>query len=730
MTLFEIGFYIFVVLLNIGLAFFVFLTKKTSEAKSFVLLLFYSTAWILSVFFFFYSSNSIVVFWIGKFSFAAVLLMLFALLNFVRNFSKKIDEKENKKEYFIIRWMTYFIAGITLFTNLVIENEIIIGVAERETVYGSFYSVWIIYFLFLFAVSIFNLVKKYKKSEGGLEKKQVTYILIGSFIAISVGFFMIVVLTLFNIKSAEAYGGPFALLIFFVFTTYVILKYRLMDIRVALSRGLVYVLSFFSVISIGIFVIFAIETIFLNVSQKVLISLSLIIGISLFKPIFEFFQNLASKYFNYTFYNYQRVLADLGKSLTRVLDIEKLSSLINDTLADTMKLNRAVILIRSEKEGRYIIQKNIGFKEENGISLVKDNFLTEYLEKKQKPLVYEELSLILRDSQSEEEKNKIKELQKNMHRIEAALCLPLLIEDKISGMIVLGNKISGDPYFEQDIDLLSGLSSQASIAFQNAKLYSEVQDLSQNLEKKVDEQVKELKQAYEKLQKLDKVKTEFMSIISHQLRTPLSIVKGHLSMINEGVYDDDEKRKKEILNNVYEANERLIALVNDVLNISRIQSGRVEINKEKVNLVELTRRTTERMMPSADEKGIKLIFHKNKKELPEIKIDVAKIENVIINLVDNAIKYTNEGQVEVFVKEEEKHLLIEIKDTGEGMAKDELEKLFDTFSRGDAGKKNWIQGAGLGLYIARQFVEMHNGKVWAESEGEGKGSQFCIKLPL
>jgi len=337
---------------------------------------------------------------------------------------------------------------------------------------------------------------------------------------------------------------------------------------------------------------------------------------------------------------------------------------------------------------------------------------------------------MLRDSQDEEEKTKIKELQENMHRIEAALCLPLLIEDKISGMIVLGNKISGDPYFEQDIDLLSGLSSQASIAFQNAKLYSEVQDLSQNLEKKVDEQVKELKQAYNKLQKLDKVKTEFMSIISHQLRTPLSIIKGHLSMINEGVYDDDGKRKSEILDNVYEANERLIALVNDVLNISRIQSGRVEINKEKVNLVELTRRTTERMMLSADEKGVKLIFHKNEEDLPEIKIDVAKIENVIINLVDNAIKYTNEGEVVVFVKEEGKHLLIEIKDTGEGMMKGELEKLFDTFSRGDAGKKHWIQGAGLGLYIARQFVEMHDGKVWAESEGEGKGSQFYIKLPL
>ncbi len=590
---------------------------------------------------------------------------------------------------------------------------------------GILYHPFIIVWAFYMFYSVYFLVKEIKFFSG-TKKTQLFYILIGTVIGYLGG--ATNYLLWYDIPISPV--GNWTLSVYLAVVFYAILKYRFLDIRVALSRGLIYLFSFVSVISIGIFSAFVVETIFPEVSQKIIISLSLVIGILLFRPIFEFFQNFAAKYFSYTFYNYQRVLADLGKSLTRVLEIEKLSSLITDTLSDTMKLNRAVILIRNDSEGRYIIQKNIGFKEENGISLVKDNFLTEYLEKKQKPLVYEELSLMLRDSKNDKEKKKIKELQENMYRIEAALCLPLLIEDKISGMIVLGNKISGDPYFEQDIDLLSGLSSQASIAFQNAKLYSEVQDLSQNLEKKVDEQVKELKKAYNKLQKLDKVKTEFMSIISHQLRTPLSIIKGHLSMVSEGVYDDNEERKKEILNNVYDANERLIALVNDVLNISRIQSGRVEISKEETNLVELTRKTTERMMPSADEKGIKLIFNKKDEEFPKINIDVAKIENVIINLVDNAIKYTNEGEVNVSLEKEDDYLLIEIKDTGEGMVKEEIEKLFDTFSRGGAGKKNWIQGAGLGLYIARQFVEMHDGKVWAESEGEGKGSQFYIKLPL
>jgi len=136
------------------------------------------------------------------------------------------------------------------------------------------------------------------------------------------------------------------------------------------------------------------------------------------------------------------------------------------------------------------------------------------------------------------------------------------------------------------------------------------------------------------------------------------------------------------------------------------------------------------MSPSADEKGIDLVFHEPKESLPETEIDISKIENALLNLIDNAIKYTNEGAVEVFLEREDDYVVIKIKDSGEGMDKDELEKLFETFSRGGAGKKNWIQGAGLGLYIARQFVEMHGGKVWAESEGKNKGSQFYMKLPL
>jgi len=395
-----------------------------------------------------------------------------------------------------------------------------------------------------------------------------------------------------------------------------------------------------------------------------------------------------------------------------------------------MKLDRTVILLREPGDGEYQIQKNIGFKEENGISLVKDNFLTIRLEETQKPLVYEEISLIIRDSTDREERKKLEKLRENMKRIEAALCLPLLMEEKIVGMIVLGNKVSGDPYSEQDIDLLTNLSNQASIALQNATLYNQVQDLSQNLQEKVDFQIKELREAYEELQKLDRAKSEFISIASHQLRTPLTAIKGYISMMIEESYGKPPEKMRKPLENIYLSNERLIKLVNDLLSVSRIESGRIKIKLEKVSIDEIIVSLIEELKDLAREKDLYLKFEKPEKPLPEISVDEERIRQVILNLIENAIRYTNKGSITISAKKSDSKIQISIKDTGEGISKEEIPYLFESFSRGSAGTRFWTEGAGLGLYVAKKFVEMHNGKIWAESPGRGKGSTFYIELKI
>jgi len=240
----------------------------------------------------------------------------------------------------------------------------------------------------------------------------------------------------------------------------------------------------------------------------------------------------------------------------------------------------------------------------------------------------------------------------------------------------------------------------------------------------------QLKQAYDELERIDKAKTEFLSIASHQLRTPLSIIKGYISMILEKTYGEIPEKIKQPLGNVYVSNDRLVKLVNDLLDITRLEMGRIELSLEKANLEEIISSVVEEMKVTAEKKGLYLKYEALKEPLPEISIDKNKIRQVILNLVDNAIKYTEQGGVTIRSKILDGRLQIEVKDTGVGMEKKEIEGLFEIMARGKAGFQYWTGGAGLGLYTARKFAEMHGGRVWAESEGKGKGSTFYIELPI
>ncbi|MCH7828509.1 HAMP domain-containing histidine kinase [Patescibacteria group bacterium] len=250
-------------------------------------------------------------------------------------------------------------------------------------------------------------------------------------------------------------------------------------------------------------------------------------------------------------------------------------------------------------------------------------------------------------------------------------------------------------------------------------------------------QRQELERAHVKLKELDEAKSEFVSIASHQLRTPLTAIKGYISMLMEGSYGKLSSKQKKPITNIYDSNERLIRLVNDLLNISRIESGRIKMEPQKAKLQEVLQGVVDELKIKAKQKNLKLVLRKPKLPLPSFNLDPAKMRNVVLNIIDNAIRYTAKGSITLRLTPQPenrnlqtKSVLITIKDTGEGMSKEELQHLFESFTRGKTGTKMWTEGAGLGLYIAKQFVQMHKGKIWAKSPGKGKGSTFFIELPV
>lgn len=238
-----------------------------------------------------------------------------------------------------------------------------------------------------------------------------------------------------------------------------------------------------------------------------------------------------------------------------------------------------------------------------------------------------------------------------------------------------------------------------------------------------------LEVANKKLKQLDNAKTEFLSIASHQLRTPLSGIKGYLSMMIEGDFGKFSKEQQDVLIRVYKEVERLIRLVQVFLNVSRIESGRLKIDKIQGDLRDLVDTVIKEMLPAATEKGLELEYNRPNKPLL-ISADFDKLKDVVVNLVDNAIKYTKLGDIQVKTYKKVNKVYIEVKDTGVGIDQAEVNNLFSKFTRAKGIAQVDASGSGLGLFIAKKIIEGHNGRIWAESQGLGKGSIFKIELPL
>jgi signal transduction histidine kinase len=241
-----------------------------------------------------------------------------------------------------------------------------------------------------------------------------------------------------------------------------------------------------------------------------------------------------------------------------------------------------------------------------------------------------------------------------------------------------------------------------------------------------------LSQSNDKLRKLDNAKSEFISIASHQLRTPLTAIKGFISLLLEGSYGKVETAQIDVLNKIYTSNERLVNLVEDLLNVSRMESGRMEFKFASCQLDSVCQEVFDTFVLRAKEHHLSLEYIKPKKALPEVMVDSTKIREVVSNLVDNALKYTPDGHGGAKLKLEQlgENLRITISDTGIGIPQEELPYLFAKFSRGKDVSRLNTGGTGLGLYVGRAMIENNGGKIWAESDGANLGSRFIIELPL
>lgn len=297
--------------------------------------------------------------------------------------------------------------------------------------------------------------------------------------------------------------------------------------------------------------------------------------------------------------------------------------------------------------------------------------------------------------------------------IKSTLIYPLIVREETIGAITVGIGQTKDHLSAYHKDLLYRLVGVIGIAIDNALLYTKIQE------------------ANESLLELDKLKNEFVSLASHELRTPMTAIKSYIWMVLEN--QDQDKipdKQRYYLERAYKSTNRLIDLVNDMLNVSRIESGKITLNMQQLNMNEIIADILAELTPRSDELGVKISYIPPQ-SLPDVQADPDKIKEVLMNLVGNSLKFTpTGGSIAIATLLSDGMIETKITDTGVGIAKEDVSKLFQKFSIvGEQYiRKTNTQSTGLGLYICKSLVELHGGRIWVESEGINKGSTFHFTL--
>jgi signal transduction histidine kinase len=272
------------------------------------------------------------------------------------------------------------------------------------------------------------------------------------------------------------------------------------------------------------------------------------------------------------------------------------------------------------------------------------------------------------------------------------------------------------------------------ILFKNLKRESDqrmhIEQLSELLKSSkqyVEETNTKLEDANQKLKSLDQLKTEFVSLASHQLRSPLTAIKGYASMLADGDYGDMSKEAKDAVDRIFQSSKSLTIIVEDLLNVTKIESGGMKYEMTSFNLSKIVEDEVKDLSIAAENKGLKLNLIQDENQSCIVNGDKEKIRQIIINFIDNSIKYTKEGNIDISIVNKDDKILFSVKDTGIGMTPEIKSTLFHKFTRGDGARMN-TSGSGLGLYLAKEIALAHKGRVWVESDGLDKGSIFYLEL--
>lgn len=553
---------------------------------------------------------------------------------------------------------------------------------------------------------VLSLIKKYRVAVGQ-QRDQLRFVLVGLS-----GTFGLIILTnfvfvvLFNYNKLIPFGASYTL-IFTAAFAYAIIRHKLFDIRAAIARSVGYLLAVGSLVgiySIGLFGILNIvfkgqdQATIRQVASVILLA-PLVISFSYVKV---FFDKVTNRLFYKQSYDIQEVLDSVGDIVVAEIDLDKVINKTRDTLSGALKSSFfEFVLIKSNQphfEASHQLAKHL-------------SDINKYISRQsQELLVTEDL----------EKQSSLKEA---LILGRVAISLRLRTQKQIVGYILIGDKRSGESYSPQDKRLLTIVASELAIAVQNALRFEEIQSFNVTLQQKVDEATRKLRVSNQKLKSLDETKDDFISMASHQLRTPLTSVKGYVSMVLDGDAGEISPMQRKLLTQSFISSQRMVYLIADLLNISRLKTGKFVIEPVPTNLADALAGEVDQLVETAKGRELTLTYHRPD-NFPTYMLDETKIRQVMMNFMDNAIYYTpGGGHIDVEVKNNSSDIVFTVTDNGIGVPKDQQHHLFSKFYRAPNALRARPDGTGLGLYMAKKVILAQGGSIIFKST-EGKGSTF------
>ncbi|TBR16647.1 sensor histidine kinase [bacterium] len=417
-------------------------------------------------------------------------------------------------------------------------------------------------------------------------------------------------------------------------------------------------------------------------------------------------------------------LQNLSRNISTTLEENQIFQRIELNQLEELGFEKAIAFLIENNNSKINITLNLGYNEDETKTI--EDFLNNYkgrfLELIETAHTFSNISKSVGDIAKEE--------INNTFAVTAFVIAPILPKEGNKGILFVGTENTDTTVTEGDEELMTILSNQVGQALENARLFEQTWRAQQDLEKKVTERTGALTSALEEVQKINKRKTDFVSSVSHELRTPLTSVKGYASILLSSklwTLPDEVRARLEKIN---KHSDELVLFINDLLDISRIESGRITMKQEPLDLKKIGDEVSDMLGVLLRERQVELIINLGD-DAKIVYADYGQTKRVFINIINNAMKFTPpQGKITVTTRKiNENKIQVDIADTGCGMPEEAQEKIFEEFYRVDNAINQEVKGTGLGLTLVKNIIEAHKGKIWVKSR-IGKGSTFSFTLPV